>query len=50
MTYKMAKFLIERGRVSGMADKLGVLWLAGALTDEEYYELVGMIPATSAEV
>ncbi len=45
MSYTFAKFLIERGRTAGMADKLGVLWLGGALTDSQYQELVAMLPA-----
>ena len=43
MAYKMAKYLIQAGRVSGMADTLGALWLGGALTDDQYAELAALI-------
>lgn len=44
MTYKMVKFLIERGRTEGLADKLGILMLGGAITEEQYMELAAMLP------
>lgn len=44
MSYMLAKFLIEKGRTSGMADKLGVLLLGGAITQDQYNELVVMLP------
>ena len=44
MAYTFAKFLIQRGRVEGMADKLGVLLLGGSITDAQYQELIALIP------
>lgn len=44
MSYKLAKYLIQRGRTTGMADRLGVLFLGGAITEEQFNELVAMLP------
>lgn len=44
MSYKLAKYLIQRGRITGMADRLGVLFLGGAITEEQYNELTSMLP------
>ena len=44
MSYKLAKYLIQRGRTAGMADRLGVLFLGGAITEEQYNELTAMLP------
>ena len=44
MGYKLAKYLIQRGRTTGMADRLGVLFLGGAVTEEQYNELTAMLP------
>lgn len=44
MTYTMIKFLIEKGRTKGLADKLGVLLLGGSITDGQYMELTAMLP------
>ncbi len=43
MTYKLVKFLIAQGRTKGLLDKLGVLLLGGAITDEQYGELTGLL-------
>ena len=43
MSYKLAKYLIQRGRTTGMADRLGVLFLGGAITEEQYNELTAML-------
>ena len=44
MSYKLAKYLIQRGRTTGMADRLGVLFLGGAITAEQFNELTAMLP------
>ena len=44
MSYKLAKYLIQRGRTTGMADRLGVLFLGGAITEEQYNALTAMLP------
>ena len=44
-TYKLVKALIDAGRTAGMADKLGVLWLGGSISEEQYSELVMLLPA-----
>ena len=44
MLYRTLKRIIERGQTEGLAEKIDVLWVAGKLTDEEYYELTGLLP------
>lgn len=44
-TYKLVKALIDAGRTAGMADKLGVLWLGGSISETQYAELVMLLPA-----
>jgi translation initiation factor 2 beta subunit (eIF-2beta)/eIF-5 len=44
MAYTCAKYLISQGRTNGLADKLDVLLLNGRLTDEQYSELIGLLP------
>lgn len=42
-TYKLVVALIKAGRTDGLADKLGVLWIGGSITEEQYMELVLML-------
>lgn len=37
--------MIERGNIAGMAEKLDIFFAADKLTDEEYYELIGLLEA-----
>jgi len=45
MLYRTLLRMIERGQTAGLGEKMDVLWVAGKLTDDEYYELTGMLPA-----
>jgi len=45
MIYRVIKQLITLGRTDGLRDKIDVLFVAGSLTDEQYQELVEMLPA-----
>lgn len=45
MLYRTIKRLIELGKTDGLADKIDVLYVAGKLTETEYNELTGMLPA-----
>lgn len=45
MLYRTIKRLIELGKTEGLADKIDVLYVAGKLTETEYNELTGMLPA-----
>lgn len=42
-TYKLAKALIAAGKTTGLADKLGVLYLGGSITEEQYTELISLL-------
>lgn len=44
-TYKLAKVMIDAGRTAGLADLFGVLRLGGSLTNDQYMELVMLLPA-----
>lgn len=45
MLYRTIKRLIELGKTDGLSDKIDVLYVAGKLTETEYNELTGMLPA-----
>lgn len=45
MLYRTLLRMIERGQTEGLEEKIDVLWVAGKLTDDEYYELSGLISA-----
>lgn len=45
MLYNITKGLIEKGRTAGLRDKIGVLFLAGSLTEEEYNSLIAALDA-----
>lgn len=47
MAYRLAKYLISIGRTDNMADKLGALMLGGSITDEQYTELVALLPEST---
>lgn len=44
MLYRTLKRMIERGNIDGMAEKLDIFFAANKITDEQYAELVGMLP------
>ena len=41
--YDIVKKLIEKGRVEGLAEKVGKLYLYGQLSDAEHKELMKML-------
>lgn len=47
MAYRLAKYLIGIGRTDGMADKLGALMLGGSISEDQYTELVALLPAST---
>ena len=44
MLYRTLKRMIERGQTDGMETKIDIFFAAGKLTEEEYTELIGMLP------
>lgn len=44
MLYRTLKRMIERGQTEGMETKLDIFFAANKLTEEEYTELLGMLP------
>lgn len=44
MLYRTLKRMIERGNIDGMAEKLDIFFAANKITEEQYTELVGMLP------
>lgn len=45
MLYRTLKRLIEIGQTDGLGEKLDVFYALGKLTENEYRELTGMLPA-----
>ena len=43
MLYRTLKRMIERGQISGMAEKLDIFYAADKLTEAEYLELTAML-------
>ena len=39
MLYRVIKYIIEKGRIEGLEEKLDILLLANRLTQEEYQTL-----------
>ena len=46
--YLACKGQITKGKTDGLRDKLGILYMAGYLSDEQLLELTGMLPAEDA--
>lgn len=44
MLYRTLKRMIERGDTEGIEKKIDIFYAAGKLTDEEYAELIGILP------
>lgn len=44
MLYRTLKRLIEIGQTDGLGEKLDVFYALGKLTENEYRELIGMLP------
>ena len=44
MLYRILKRMIERGDIEGMENKLDVFYASDKITEEEYTELLGMLP------
>ena len=49
MIYKMLRNMILRGKIEGIETRIGVFYAAGKLTDEEYAELISMLPQDEPE-
>lgn len=47
MLYRTLKRLIEKGMNDGLAEKIDIFFAVGKLTEAQYNELVGMLPAAS---
>ena len=45
MLYRTLKRLIENGRTDGLEEKIDIFYATDKLTEEEYTELVAMLPA-----
>ena len=43
MLYRTLKRMIERGQITGMAEKLDIFYAADKLTEAQYTELTGML-------
>ena len=43
--YRMIMALITKGRVTGLKEKINVLWLDGELSDSQRDELIGKLPS-----
>lgn len=50
MLYRTLKRMIERGQTDGMTEKLDIFFAANKITEEQYSELVGMLPEEKSEV
>lgn len=48
MLYRTLKRMIERGQVEGLESKMDIFFAANKLTEEEYTELLGMLPKKEA--
>ncbi len=46
MLYRTLKRMIERGQTDGMEEKLDIFYAASKLTEAEYAELLGLLPAS----
>lgn len=49
MIYRMLKNMILRGKTEGIETRIDVFYAAGKLTDEEYAELISMLPHDESE-
>lgn len=45
MLYRTLKRMIERGQTDGMEGKLDIFYATNKLTEAEYSELLGLLPA-----
>lgn len=48
MLYRTIKRMIERGQTDGLESKIDIFFAANKLTEEEYTELIGMMPKKEA--
>ena len=49
MLYRTLKRMIERGQTEGLESKMDIFFAASKLTEEEYTELLGMLPGSKEE-
>ncbi len=48
MLYRTIKRMIERNQVEGLESKIDIFFAANKLTEEEYTELIGLLPKKEA--
>ena len=48
MLYRTIKRMIERNQVEGLESKIDIFFAANKLTEEEYTELIGLLPMNEA--
>ncbi len=48
MLYRTIKRMIERNQVEGLESKIDIFFAANKLTEEEYIELIGLLPKKEA--
>ena len=46
MLYRTLKRMIERGQTEGLESMMDIFFAASKLTEEEYTELLGMLPGS----
>ena len=44
MLYRTIKRMIERGQTEGLESKIDIFFAANKLTEDEYTELIGLLP------
>lgn len=44
MLYRIIKRMIERGQTEGLESKIDIFFAANKLTEDEYTELIGLLP------
>lgn len=48
MLYRIIKRMIERGQTEGLESKIDIFFATNKLTEEEYTELIGLLPKKEA--
>lgn len=48
MLYRIIKRMIERGQTEGLESKIDIFFATNKLTEDEYTELIGLLPKKEA--
>ena len=48
MLYRTIKRMIERGQTEGLESKIDIFFATNKLTEDEYTELIGLLPKKEA--